>query len=553
MYKLLLCWRYLRTRYIALASIISVMLGVATMIVVNAVMAGFSHEMEGRMHDILSDVVIDSREGLAGFPDADLHMESIRRLAGQWIEGMTPTVHVPAILSFEAGGTRQMHPIVLIGIDEKTYDSVSDFKKYLNHPENRRALSFDLHDGGYDTRDHQSPENAPLRPGAERWGWPWRQMQAQRKKAWEQATRRSQESEVREKAQLVSPGNAESGMEPSLALDPQLAAPARPADASDNASPSGTGDPVESAQVNPFAEHNAQNRIEFDAAKQTCPGRVMMGIAIASYRDHGGVDRFFVQPGDDVQITFPKAGVMPDKQSESVTIVDFYESKMSEYDSTFVFVPIAHLQEMLGMIDPATKVGNVSTIQIKLKPGVDPDMVRDILRDNFRPELYGVYTWRDKQGALLAAVQMERTVLNILLFFIIAVAGFGILAIFFMIVVEKTRDVGILKSLGASSRGILGIFLGYGLSLGIVGAGVGLTIGLLFVSNINQIRDLLEHITGQPVFDPAIYYFYKIPTIIDPFTVFWIMAGALSIAVLASVLPALRAARLHPVEALRYE
>jgi ABC-type lipoprotein release transport system permease subunit len=261
---------------------------------------------------------------------------------------------------------------------------------------------------------------------------------------------------------MVSPGEVESGGEQSLALDPQLAASARPADASDHASPNGAGDPVDSAPVNPFADHDAQNRIEFDAAKQTCPGRVMMGIAIASYRDHGGVDRFFVQPGDDVQITFPRAGVpgiAPDKQSESVTIVDFYESKMSEYDSTFVFVPIAHLQESLGIIDPKTKIGNVSTIQIKLKPGVDPDMVRDILRDNFRPELYGVYTWRDKQGALLAAVQMERTVLNILLFFIIAVAGFGILAIFFMIVVEKTRDVGILKSLGASSCGILGIFL----------------------------------------------------------------------------------------------
>ncbi len=342
---------------------------------------------------------------------------AIRQLAGQWIEGMTPTVHVPGILSFDAGGTRQMHPIVLIGIDEKTYDSVSDFKKYLNHPENREQLSFDLHDGGYDTRDHQTPENAPLRPGAERWGWPWRQMQAQRKKAWEQATRRGQESGVRgqesgvsEKPAMASPGGEEGGVEQSLALDPQLAARARRADASDNASSNGAGDPVDSAPVNPFAEHDAQNRIEFDAAKQTCPGRVMMGIAIASYRDHGGVDRFFVQPGDDVQITFPRAGVpgiAPDKQSESVTIVDFYESKMSEYDSTFVFVPIAHLQESLGMIDPTTKVGNVSTIQIKLKPGVDPDMVRDILRDNFRPELYGVYTWRDKQGALLAAVQME--------------------------------------------------------------------------------------------------------------------------------------------------
>ena len=102
-------------------------------------------------------------------------------------------------------------------------------------------------------------------------------------------------------------------------------------------------------------------------------------------------------------------------------------------------------------------------------------MVRDLLR----AELPGrrclqISTWRDKEGPLLAAVQMETAVLNVLLFLIIAVAGFGILAIFFMIVVEKTRDIGILKSLGATGRGIMGIFLGYGLCLGVVGAGVGL-------------------------------------------------------------------------------
>ncbi len=220
---------------------------------------------------------------------------------------------------------------------------------------------------------------------------------------------------------------------------------------------------------------------------------------------------------------------------------------MSEYDTSFVFVPIKVLQELRGM------GSHVTSIQIKLKSGVDPDMVRDVLRKYFPEEIYGVYTWRDKQGPLLAAVQMEKAVLNILLFLIIAVAGFGILAIFFMIVVEKTRDVGILKSLGASSGGVMGIFLGYGLSLGVVGAGVGLAIGLLFVHFINEIRAALEWITGQPVFDPAIYYFYGIPTIVDPLTVSWIVLGALFIAVLSSVLPALRAARLHPVEALRYE
>ena len=127
------------------------------------------------------------------------------------------------------------------------------------------------------------------------------------------------------------------------------------------------------------------------------------------------------------------------------------------------------------------------------------------------------------------------------------------LAIFFMIVVEKTRDIGILKALGASRGGVMGIFMAYGLSLGLVGSGVGLILGLVFVANINEIADLLGRITGQPVFDPAIYYFYKIPTLVDTMTVTWIVAGAITIAVLASILPALRAAMLHPVEALRYE
>jgi lipoprotein-releasing system permease protein len=148
---------------------------------------------------------------------------------------------------------------------------------------------------------------------------------------------------------------------------------------------------------------------------------------------------------------------------------------------------------------------------------------------------------------------METAILNVLLFLIITVAGFGILAIFFMIVVEKTRDIGILKSLGASSRGVMGIFLTYGFLLGVVGSGVGLALGLLFVHYLNEIADFLGWVTGRPVFDPTIYYFYKIPAATRPETVVWIVLGAVGIAVMASILPARRAARLHPVEALRYE
>ena len=94
-------------------------------------------------------------------------------------------------------------------------------------------------------------------------------------------------------------------------------------------------------------------------------------------------------------------------------------------------------------------------------------------------------TWEEKQGPLLAAIAIEQGILNVLLFLIVAVAGFGILAIFTMIVVEKTRDIGILKALGASNRGVMKIFLGYGLLLGVVGAGLGTALGLT-ITHLHQ-------------------------------------------------------------------
>ena len=178
------------------------------------------------------------------------------------------------------------------------------------------------------------------------------------------------------------------------------------------------------------------------------------------------------------------------------------------------------------MIDPQTGIG---------KRQLDPDQAQATgptsrrfatgCGRRFPAELYAVATWRDKQGPLLAAVEMETAMLNILLFLIIAVAGFGILAIFFMIVVEKTRDIGILKSLGARAARDRRHLPGLRAVLGLVGAGAGLALGLVFVWNINTIRAGVEWLTGQPVFDPSIYYFYKIPTIVDPVTVAWIVAG----------------------------
>jgi lipoprotein-releasing system permease protein len=218
-------------------------------------------------------------------------------------------------------------------------------------------------------------------------------------------------------------------------------------------------------------------------------------------------------------------------------------------------MPLNELQRIRGMVDPTTGAASVSAFQIKLKPGADLDAIRDALIARFPPEQTGyiIQTWQDTQRPLLSAVNLEITVLNILLFLIIAVAGFGILATFYMIVVEKTKDIGVLKALGAPNRGVMSIFLNYGLSLGAVGTGVGIALGLLFIYYINSIADLIQKLTGQEVFDPTIYYFDKIPTDVSALTVVLIALGAIAIAVLASVLPALHAARLHPVEALRYE
>jgi lipoprotein-releasing system permease protein len=502
MYKLLLCWRYLCTRYIALASVISVTLGVWAMIAVNSVMSGFTTEMRNRIHGILSDIVFESRS-LEGFPDPEAHMEDIRKVAGEWIEGMTPTVNVPAMISFQFRGSPITQQVYVIGIDERTQSSVSDFAKYLQHPANREQMSFQLRDSGYDTVDHQATRSQRDRSQMAEAGWSIRR------------TRAFQEQLFRHESEASQPKPA-------------------PAAASSN--------PFAGVQT-PGAETEPKT---FDMSKEQHTGAVL-GIALSCHRDKEGNDLFLLLPGEDMELFVPTAGTPPKAVHWNFTVVDLYESKMSEYDASFVFVPIKKLQELRGMHN------SVSQIQIKLKPGVDLDMVRDRIRAAFSPHLYGVYTWRDKQGPLLAAVQTETAILNVLLFLIIAVAGFGILAVFFMIVVEKTRDIGILKSLGAPATGVMGIFLTYGLSLGLVGAGAGLVIGLLTVRYINEIANFLSLITGQPVFDPQIYYFYSIPAIVNPFTVAWIVAGAVFIAVMASVLPAMKAAMMRPVEALRYE
>lgn len=564
MYRWLLCWRYLRTRYIALASVVSVMLGVATMIIVNAVMDGFTTEMQGRMHGILSDVIVESHNS-AGIVNHRIFEQRIRKVLGDQLEGLTTVVHVPAMVTITHRGEPITRQINLIGIDTKSYASVSDFSKYLLHPENQKRLSFALHESGYADGREGFPES----------GWTYRRRAVAAQKRIDETRRKIEQEQQRNEmllqqmqqaptqnnpaaSSLAEAGSADSGLaSPGQSADFPAAAVALPLPPADLAG-AGAVTQANSGGIVAVPTDADGEAKPFDPSTDQHEG-IVLGISIGTsrYRDITGkvTDYFYVQPGDDVQVAFPSASVTaPRAINQRFTVVDFYESHMSEYDATFAFVPLDKLQQYRGMVDPTTGLTAVNSIQLKLRKGADLNAARDALRAQFPAEMaVQVNTWRDLQGALLAAVQMETTILNILLFLIIAVAGFGILATFFMIVVEKTKDVGILKSLGASGSGVASIFLGYGVLLGTVGAGVGGVAGLLFVAYINQIADGLEVITGQEVFDPTVYYFDRIPTIVNFGTVSWVMVGAVMIAVVASVLPAIRAARMHPVEALRYE
>ncbi len=557
MYKFLLCQRYLRTRYIAMASIISVMLGVATMIVVNSVMAGFTTEMRDRIRGILSHVVVETAS-LDGQPDAELHMRLARQAAGDSIAAMTATIEVYGMLSFQYAGQWITRPVTIIGIRPEEKAQVGPFVDYLMSYKPWRE------DGEIIRPALRSRDEPP--------SWELTAEDREHRKAWIERQRLLLRSWENRHGSEPADGfvNPFDETQPSGSTHEPNEQPPAPGLVKPN---SETGAPAESDRTDgdaadsppfettpPFESAPPFEDVEQPARDPAEPqkARVYLGIGLVSwpYEDPetGKVRTMvMVRPGEDVKISTVSAGRPPRGVHFDATVVDWFKSGMSEYDGNLVFCNLEELQRVRGMIDPETGQRSITSLQIRLKDYADAEEVVRRLRRVFPPDRYQVRTWEQKQGPLLAAVEVESAILNVLLFLIIAVAGFGILAIFYMIVVEKTRDIGILKALGASSRGVMSVFLSYGLALGVVGSGVGVVVGLLFVRHINTIEGWITWLTGRKVFDERIYYFPEIPTQVEVGTVLAIAAGAMAIAVLASVLPARRAARLDPVKALRYE
>lgn len=496
MYILLLWTRYLRTRRLAMICVVSVMLGVATLIVVNSVMSGFSTKLQQRLHDMQSDIVIESTDPMYGFPmTADAMMDRIRRSpAGQHVRAMSPSVDLFALVQFRYRGRQFTQRVRLVGIDPKLQKEIGGFSEYLLDKERQANPTFDPSD---QARRRWEADHPPLKDD------PLFQVPPPRPAA--------------------TPPDDIVKL-PALGVDQ----PKQPGARLEDLPPIDPPPPV----------------------PRKLRG-IIVGNALASFPrpegdPRGPGDEYVLEPGDGVVVYTVGCETLEPVWDEFV-VCDFIKTEMAEFDSSTVYVPLEHLQHL------RTMGGRVNTLQIRLHDPEQGDNVKRMLQMLFPREDFHVATWKDKQGVLLAAIAIERGILNVLLFMIIGVAGFGILAIFSMIVTEKTRDIGILKSLGASSRGVMSIFLGYGLLLGVVGALLGTGLGLLITDNINEIEQFISQRTGAELFDKKLYYFSEIPTDVRWRHVLAVEVGALLIAVVSSILPALKASWLRPVQALRYE
>ncbi|NQV80087.1 MAG: lipoprotein-releasing ABC transporter permease subunit [Alphaproteobacteria bacterium] len=260
-------------------------------------------------------------------------------------------------------------------------------------------------------------------------------------------------------------------------------------------------------------------------------------------------NRLGIGVGDPATLISPQGtstpvGTVP--RSKTYRVAALFDVGMFEYDSTFIFMPLEAAQIYFRQRE------SVSAIEVILE---DPDKV-NLARENLFPLTSGrerLSDWQQVNSSYFTALQVERNVMFLILTLIILVAAFNIISSLIMLVKDKGRDIAILRTMGATRGSVMRIFFLAGASIGVVGTFTGLALGVAFADNIATLQGWLEGLTGTDLFAAEVYFLSQLPAKIDWSEVTIVVSMGLGLSLLATIYPSWRAARLDPVEALRYE
>jgi lipoprotein-releasing system permease protein len=260
-------------------------------------------------------------------------------------------------------------------------------------------------------------------------------------------------------------------------------------------------------------------------------------------------DQLSIHAGDSVTLVAPRGAVTPMGTTPRIKpykVAAVFEIGMSEYDAAFVFMPLAEAQAYFN------RASDVTSIEVYTS---DPDKI-DVFRKTVteaagRPVF--LVDWRQRNATFFNALQVERNVMFLILTLIVLVAALNIISGLIMLVKDKGSDIAILRTMGTSQGAILRVFLITGASIGVVGTITGFLVGTLICVNIESIRRFLSWLTNTELFSPELYFLSKLPADMDAAETAAVVIMALTLSFLATLYPSWRAARLDPVEALRYE
>lgn len=253
--------------------------------------------------------------------------------------------------------------------------------------------------------------------------------------------------------------------------------------------------------------------------------------------------------GDQITLIYPEGDVTPmgvNPRVKSYTVSGLFEVGMSEYDSGIIFMPLEEAQLYFNA------EGIVQSIELFVENPDDVDTLRPKVEAAAGRQIF-VTDWRERNKTFFSALQVERNVMFMILTLIIIVAALNIISGLIMLVKDKGRDIAILRTMGATSSSILRIFFMTGAAIGVTGTFAGVALGVVVCLNIESIRQFFSWISGTELFNPELYFLSQLPADMNGGETIAVVCMSLGLSFIATIIPAWRASRLDPVQALRYE